>query len=53
MMAVAAIHASSMGLKRALSESDDSEYSEDEDHYPSATVVLSPALHSLLPEWNR
>lgn len=34
----------SMGVKRALSESEDSEYSEDECHY--ATLLLSPsALH--------
>ena len=47
----ASVHVSGMGVKRALSESEDSEYSEDECHYP--TLVLGPALQSHLPEWNR
>lgn len=40
------VHVSSMGVKRALSESEDSDYSEDESHYPVAMASLSPALHS-------
>ena len=48
-----AVHATSMGVKRALSESEDSEYSEDESHYP--TLLVSPALrsHQILPEWKK
>ena len=45
------VRVSSMGVKRALSESEDSEYSEDESHYP--TPFLSPVLHSHVPEWSR
>ena len=57
MMAVSmfpSVHVSGMGagVKRALSESEDSEYSEDEGHYPTATLVLGPTVHSHMPEWN-
>ena len=45
------VRVSSMGVKRTLSESEDSEYSEDESHYP--TLFLSPVLHSHASEWNR
>ena len=38
--------ASAAGVKRALSESEDSEYSEDEGHYPTATLVLGTSVHS-------
>ena len=42
------------GVKRALSESEDSEYSEDEGHYPTATAtaVLASNVHPHKPEWS-
>lgn len=40
------------GVKRALSESEDSEYSEDEGHYPTATLVLGSNVHPHKPEWS-
>ena len=40
------------GVKRALSESEDSEYSEDEGHYPTATAVLTSNVHPHKPEWS-
>lgn len=39
------------GVKRALSESEDSEYSEDEAHYPTTTLVLASNVHPHKPEW--
>ena len=39
------------GVKRALSESEDSEYSEDEAHYSTASLLLVSNVHPHKPEW--
>ena len=47
------VHVSSIaGVKRPLSDSEDSEFSEDESHYPMATMVLGPTVHSHKTEWS-
>ena len=51
-MAMAVSVLGGAGVKRALSESDDSEYSEDEGHYPTATLMLGSNVHPHKPEWS-
>lgn len=46
------VHGISMGVKRALSESEDSEYSEDESGHCQQLTAAS-SLHIHLPEWTR